>query len=131
MPIRRILIIAAWSLAMVSTISCARAVKVVVPNGFAGEARVVFDPVAGQAIETDGAWRVLRIPPDGVLRVKDQAPFHRSNFVSFDIVQYANGKAAPVARTVYVRLIKDPNEPSSTVSPGTTRMWVIEPKRVR
>lgn len=33
---------------------CGRVIKVVVPDGFSGEARVVFDPAAGQPLKPEG-----------------------------------------------------------------------------
>ena len=51
--------------------------KIVVPEGFSGEARVIFDPEAGRPLESEGFYYVFRIPREGELRVRDQAPFYR------------------------------------------------------
>ena len=112
------------AVAILALMGCGRAVKVVVPNAFSGEARVVFDPEHGGAPEHEGLYYVYRIPPSGELRVRDQALFFRFHH---ETVRYADGTEAPVAR---VYSIGGSNGlTSSTEFPGTSHVWVIQSER--
>jgi hypothetical protein len=84
----RSLITSGLVLAALGTIGCGREIKVVLLEGFTGEARVVFDPAAGDPLEFNDFTCILRIPPSGELRVLDQSPLYRLHHES---VQYWMG----------------------------------------
>ena len=111
-----------------ATISCVgRSIEIVVPDGFVGEARIVYDPQNGGQPDQSGFSYVFRIPTSGVLRVKDQSPFFRMHTES---VRHEGGKKAKV-RQAYAATgdpITRPDGSSfaSTEMAGTTHVWVIE-----
>lgn len=50
-------------------------VRIIIPSGYEGEFSIVKDSVEGQDLTFErGEW-VFRIPPEGILRVKDHHPF--------------------------------------------------------
>ena len=126
MRITSILMAAAFALAAVGATGCGRVIKVVVPDGFSGEARVVYDPDAGQTVACNGYSYVFQIPPEGVLKVRDQAPFYQ---LHYETVQYANGRKATVAR--HFAIAGSNALTSSTEFPGTTHVWLIESDSAR
>jgi len=64
-----------------------RPIKIVLPVGYEGEFSIVEDPLNGQPLVMErGEW-VFRIPPEGVLAVKDLQPFrvwHKETHVFSD-----------------------------------------------
>src|ERR1041384_6898427 len=85
--------------AVLFTVGCGAPVDVVVPDGFTGEARIVYDPENGLQPQTEGLHWVYRVPSSGELRVRYQAPFfayHTEN------VRHEGGKKALVTRRLTV-----------------------------
>ncbi len=112
--------------AVVTAGGCSRAVKIVVPDGFTGEAILIYDPVAGTVPGSEGLYCVYRIPADGKLRIKSQDVFSRLHYTT---VEHADGRKAKVAQEFSrVRMV---GLKSSTDDPGTEEVWLIESKPAR
>jgi hypothetical protein len=98
-----------------------RVVHVVIPNGFTGEARLVYDPKDGTVPECGVLSCVYRIPAAGELRIKSQELFAR---LHYETVRFSNGQEAKVARAFSQSEMVGLT--SSSSDPGITYVWVIE-----
>src|SRR5262245_19921025 len=78
----------------IGAVACGRSIEVVVPDGFSGEVRVVFDPEKGEPLKSSGFKWVVEIPATGEIRVRDQTPFLRK----LESVRYQDGTPASIAR---------------------------------
>src|SRR5262249_7864207 len=76
-------------------VSCGRTVEIVVPNGFTGDARLIYDPQNGVDPESHLFRVTYRIPASGELAIRDQSPLYHWHAQT---VMYTNGHVAKVSR---------------------------------
>jgi hypothetical protein len=100
-------------------------IRFVLPNDFKGEFCVVKDSVNGADLtERNGEW-VFEIPPDGVLKVKNDRPLYRWHAQS---ASYADGREVAcddLGTRAGARSTGPNSSESSTNFDGTTHTWRV------
>jgi hypothetical protein len=73
--------------------SSGKPIRIIVPQEFVGEVKIVLDAQQGDDVTPEGDWYVYRVPPGGTLRVKSLAPFF---WWHSEEVVYPDGRSAKV-----------------------------------